>query len=84
MKLFKPTLFAYLSLYFAALSTTVTGEEARVPISLDSLALQAVVNNPEINFFEAEIAAAQGGRTTAGQLSNPNLSVAGGGKTTVV
>ena len=81
MKLFKPTLFAYLSLYFAALSTTVTGEEARVPISLDSLALQAVVNNPEINFFEAEIAAAQGGRTTAGQLSNPNLSVAGGGKT---
>ncbi len=50
------------------------------PLSLDALAAQAVAKNPEIAYFEAEIAAARGGRKTAGQIANPDVAVQGGGK----
>ncbi|MBX7210107.1 MAG: TolC family protein [Verrucomicrobiaceae bacterium] len=35
----------------------------------------ALSTNPEIRYYEAEIAAAKGGRRAAGQIANPELSV---------
>jgi outer membrane protein, heavy metal efflux system len=39
-----------------------------------TLVNQALQRNPELNFFQAEIAAAKGGVRTAGTLRNPELS----------
>ena len=58
----------------------ITASLCAEPLSLDALAAQAVAKNPEISYFEAEIAAAKGGRKTAGQIANPEVSAQGGGK----
>jgi cobalt-zinc-cadmium efflux system outer membrane protein len=42
--------------------------------TLDALVAEAQERNPELKFYEAEIAAAKGGRKTAGSLGNPELS----------
>ena len=39
---------------------------AAEPVALDALVAETVARNPELKFYEAEIAAARGGRTTAG------------------
>ena len=39
------------------------------------LADHALATNPEIRFYEAEIAAAKGGRKTAAQIANPDLAI---------
>jgi cobalt-zinc-cadmium efflux system outer membrane protein len=59
---------------------------ASVNISLDALVAEALGKNPELKFYEAEIAAAKAGRKTAGLPGNPELSggvgrkrVSGGG-----
>ncbi len=44
------------------------------PTPLGALVTETVANNPELKFYEAEIAAAKGGRTTAGEWTNPELS----------
>lgn len=49
------------------------------PVSKDSVPLsvlvaQALADNPELKFYEAEIAAAKGERKTAGAWANPELS----------
>lgn len=54
-------------------STTAT-------ISLDALVTEVVQKNPELGFYRAEIAAAKGGRRTAGQWQNPELSASLGSK----
>ncbi len=43
------------------------------------LVAEALQKNPEVRFYEAEIAAARGGRRAAGQLANPELSTEFGG-----
>ena len=43
-------------------------------ITLDALVAQALAENPELKFYEAEIAAAKGERKTAGTWANPNVS----------
>ncbi len=43
------------------------------PVALDALVAEIVVQNPELKFYEAEIAAARGGRMTAGEWANPEL-----------
>ena len=43
-------------------------------VSLDSLVKEALEKNPELAFFQAEIAVAKGARTTAGVFANPELS----------
>ena len=48
--------------------------KAPAPISLDALVAQALAENPELKFYEAEIAAAKGERTTAGAWANPEIS----------
>ena len=40
----------------------------------EALVKEALQRNPELNFFQAEIAAAKGGVRTAGTLRNPELS----------
>src|SRR5438874_3587433 len=47
---------------------------AAEPVALDALVAETVARNPELKFYEAEIAAARGGRTTAGEWANPQLS----------
>lgn len=44
------------------------------PIALEALVAQALTENPELKFYEAEIAAAKGERKTAGAWANPALS----------
>lgn len=48
--------------------------------TLDALVAQALSGNPEIQFYEAEIALAKAGRKSAGLWQNPVLSGAAGGK----
>lgn len=44
-------------------------------IAISELVAKTLATNPEIRFYEAEIAAAKAGRATAGRLSNPELSL---------
>lgn len=43
--------------------------------SVDVLVKDVLARNPEIAFYEAEIAAAKAGRSVAGRLSNPELNL---------
>jgi outer membrane protein, heavy metal efflux system len=55
----------------------VGGQPARttnVTSTLDALVDQALQSNPELNFYQAEIAAAKAGRQIAGKLANPEIS----------
>jgi outer membrane protein, heavy metal efflux system len=50
------------------------------PRSVASLIEEAYQKNPNVHFYEQEIAAARGGRRTAGTWPNPDLSGQIGGK----
>lgn len=50
-------------------------------LPLDALVAEALEKNPELRFYQAEIAAAKGGRRTAGQWLNPEISGSAGQKT---
>jgi cobalt-zinc-cadmium efflux system outer membrane protein len=54
---------------------------AAEPVALEALVAEAVSKNPELQFYEAEIAAARGGRRTAGEWASPQLSAQLGYKT---
>ncbi len=58
--------------------TNAVPESAR---SLESLVEEALEKNPELKFYEAEIAAAKAGRKMAGLPGNPELSGSVGRKT---
>jgi cobalt-zinc-cadmium efflux system outer membrane protein len=49
-------------------------------MSIDALVQQILTTNPELKFYEAEIAAAKGELRTAATLPNPELSATLGGK----
>jgi cobalt-zinc-cadmium efflux system outer membrane protein len=51
------------------------------PISIDTLVAEALAKNPELKFYEAEMAVAKAGRRSAGLLPNPELSASVGRKT---
>lgn len=51
------------------------------PTTLDALVVEALERNPELKFYQAEIAAAKAGRKSAGLLANPELSASIGQKT---
>ena len=44
-------------------------------LSLEALVAEALKKNPELKFFEAELAAAKAGRKTAGSFANPEVSL---------
>ena len=50
------------------------------PIALETLVSETVAKNPELKFYEAEIAAAKGRRITAGEWANPELGAELGSK----
>jgi outer membrane protein, heavy metal efflux system len=52
----------------------VVAAPASEPVTLDALVADTVARNPELKFYEAEVAAARGGRMTAGEWANPELS----------
>ncbi len=63
-----------------------TQSSTNLSFTLDALVSETLERNPELKFYQAEIAAARGGRKTAGSLANPELSggvgqkrVSGGG-----
>ena len=64
------------SFYLAAsiLFAVANALSAAEPVALDALIAETVARNPELKFYEAEIAAARGGRMTAGEWANPELS----------
>ena len=49
-------------------------EATVVTLSLDELVAGVVMGNPELSFYRAELSAAQGGRRSAGEWSNPEIS----------
>jgi len=57
-----------------------TSETSPAPIPLETLVAEIVDANPERRFYEAEIAAAQASRRSAGAWSEPELSVEAGRK----
>jgi len=57
-----------------ALAVDPAQRPAAAPISVDALVAETVARNPELKFYEADIAAARGGRVTAGTWANPVLS----------
>src|SRR4051812_16431054 len=54
--------------------------DAADAVRLDALVAQALTDNPELRFYEAEIAAARGERRTAGAWANPAISGEAGRK----
>lgn len=53
---------------------------AAEPVALEALVAGVVAKNPELAFYEAEIAAARAGRRAAGTRENPELSLGLGRK----
>jgi cobalt-zinc-cadmium efflux system outer membrane protein len=58
---------------------TANGQETNTTtsapgLSLDALVAEALEKNPELKFYEAELAAARAGRKTAGAWLNPEIS----------
>lgn len=49
-------------------------------VALEALVVEALTRNPELQFYEAEMAAARAGRRTAGLLANPELNAEVGRK----
>ena len=50
-------------------------------VAIESLVAEALAQNPELNFYRAEIAAAKAGRRSAGLWSNPEVNGTVGRKT---
>src|SRR5580700_9934324 len=59
---------------------SLSASAAAKPRSIASLVEEAYLKNPELHFYEQEIAVAQGDRRTAGTWPNPDLSGQIGGK----
>ena len=70
LPLFTPALCA-LGISVASLGA----EPQPVPISIEGLVNQTLARNPEIRYYQAEIAVARAGRSTAGKLGNPELNL---------
>jgi cobalt-zinc-cadmium efflux system outer membrane protein len=64
-----------------AAETSAPPVAAAVEHTIEAIVTEALEKNPELKFYEAEIAAAQAGRRSAGSLGNPELSVGIGQKT---
>ena len=47
---------------------------ATTQLSLETLVAEALLKNPELKFYEAEITAAKAGRKIAGRPANPEIS----------
>src|SRR5439155_17529057 len=67
----------------ALLRGSVEAADTSVPaLTVEALVAETLANNPELNFYKAEIAAARGERQTAGAWSNPEVAGTAGSKRT--
>nr|AEH26517.1 outer membrane efflux protein [uncultured Acidobacteria bacterium A11] len=71
----RPHILLSNSLLIAAVLTTARAADKPTAVSISELVAKTLAANPEIRFYEAEIAAAKAGRATAGRLSNPELKL---------
>ena len=71
--LVSPYLLILLSL-LAAASSPLCAQKPQ-PMEIDELVASALAENPEIRFYEAEVAAAKAERRKAGKLGNPELDL---------
>lgn len=62
-------------LLLTALPSLSLAETKPVPVTISELVSRTLEANPEIRFYEAEIATSKAARTTAGKQSNPELSL---------
>lgn len=60
---------------FLLLALHVPAHAETTQRSVDAIVKEVLARNPEITFYEAEIAAAKAGRSVAGRLSNPELNM---------
>ena len=72
-------LYLSLCLLLSSLSA-LSAEDKPAPVSIESLVSQTLAANPELQFYQAEVAVAKGGRANAGRLANPELSLEVGRK----
>ena len=63
-----------LSIITLAARLNAANEKSPPAVSLDKLVTQALAENPELKFYEVEIAVAKGGRKAAGSWANPEFS----------
>ena len=63
------------SLLLAALPSLTAADTKPAASSISELVSRTLAANPEIRFYEAEIATAKATRSTEGRLSNPELSL---------
>jgi cobalt-zinc-cadmium efflux system outer membrane protein len=71
----RSALVVILAAALSCCAVPLQAEEVRPPVALDALVSEIVAKNPELKFYEAEIAAAKSGVRSAGTLNNPELSV---------
>lgn len=69
-----------LFLGLASVLLPLRAAEKPPPVTIGALVSQTLAENPEIKFYEAEIAAAKAGLRQAGQWANPELSLEVGRK----
>src|SRR6185436_6381550 len=63
------------AVWWIALSPEAFPAETNAPaITVDALVAEVLSGNPELNFYNVEIAAARGERRAAGVFANPELS----------
>ncbi|HEY1082382.1 MAG TPA: TolC family protein, partial [Prosthecobacter sp.] len=56
-------------------SISALAADEHTPVSIETLVANTLASNPELKFYEGEIAAAKAGRRVAGRLPNPELSL---------
>jgi cobalt-zinc-cadmium efflux system outer membrane protein len=66
---------SYFPFFLLSLCLPTMAAESPPSISIEKLVAITLSANPELKFYEAEIAAAKAGRYTAGRLPNPELSL---------
>lgn len=73
---YTPRFFQATLLGICALGGSLSGEENSVkttPQSVDQVVVDVLVNNSELRFYEAQLAAAKGDLRSAGQWANPEI-----------
>tara|TARA_R110002096_G_scaffold428258_4_gene639723 strand:- start:1407 stop:2678 length:1272 start_codon:yes stop_codon:yes gene_type:complete len=71
-----PSCYSLTPLFFISLLAAnhlLLAQEKPAPFTIEELVTQALESNPELQFYEAEIASAKAGRREAGRLGNPEL-----------
>src|SRR5262245_29846677 len=72
--------FPFLSAILTTGFLPLAHAEDPAPVSIRQLVAEIAANNPELKFYEAEIAAAKSAQRSAGALADPQLTLDAGHK----